>query len=302
MTNLNNKPHIPRKQLIILALILIGVFLFQIFFSGYLPGKQGDFNGARAYDDILYQLSLGPRFPGSKGHEKIVSWISNSLPHEGWMVEIQKGQMDGQEIENIIARKGSGSRWIILGAHYDTRQHADQDPDPERRKEAVPGANDGASGVSVLMELARSVRIPPDTQVWLVFFDAEDQGGIDGKDWIAGSRYFASRLEGKPDAVVILDMIGDADLNIYREKNSDDSLTTEIWQTASSFGYENYFIDREKHSMLDDHTPFRQKGIPAIVVIDFDYPHWHTTADDANNVSAGSLQVVGDTILAWIQQ
>jgi hypothetical protein len=302
MNDLKNKPPIPRKQLIILALILIGVFLIQIFFSEILPGKQGDFNGARAYDDILYQVSLGPRIPGSKGHEKIVSWISNNLPHEGWIVEIQNGHIDGQEIENIIARKGSGSRWIILGAHYDTRQYADQDPDPDRRKDAVPGANDGASGVAVLMELARSLRIPPDTQVWLVFFDAEDQGGIDGRDWIAGSRYFANRLEGQPDAVVILDMIGDADLNIYREKNSDEALTTEIWQKARSLGYENYFIDREKHSMLDDHTPFLQKGIPAAVIIDFDYPHWHTTNDDVHNVSAGSLQVIGDTILTWIHK
>jgi Zn-dependent M28 family amino/carboxypeptidase len=210
--------------------------------------------------------------------------------------------MGGEPVNNIIARKGSGTRWIILGAHYDTRRFADQDPDLQKRNQPVPGANDGASGVAVLMELSRSLRIPPDTQVWLVFFDAEDQGGIEGRDWIAGSRYFADQLEGQPDAVVILDMIGDADLNIYREKNSDKALTDEIWQTARSLGYESYFIDREKHSMLDDHTPFLQKGIPAAVIIDFDYPHWHTTADDISNVSAGSLQVVGDTILAWIQK
>jgi Zn-dependent M28 family amino/carboxypeptidase len=294
------KPPIPRKQLIIIAVALIAFFLFQIFFSKYLPGKQGDFDGARAYDDIAYQVSFGPRIPGSEGHKKIVSWISNTLPQDGWTVEIQKGRVGNQDVENIIATKGSGARWVILGAHYDTRQFADQDPDEAKKSQPVPGANDGASGVAVLMELARSLPIPPDTQVWLVFFDAEDQGNIAENDWIAGSRYFADQLTGKPDAVVILDMIGDSDLNIYREKNSDQGITNEIWQTAAALGYEEYFISQEKHSMLDDHTPFLQKGIPAVDIIDFDYPYWHTTSDDITNVSAGSLQVVGDTIMAWM--
>lgn len=298
------KQPIPRKQLIILSVVLIGAFIFQFVFSRFLPGSLGDFNGSRAFDDIAYQLSLGPRIPGSQGHEKIVSWISNTLPQSGWDVEIQKGNLSGQDVENIIGKKGSGTKWIILGAHYDTREFADHDPDPASQKEPVPGANDGASGVAVLMELARVLPAPPETRVWLVFFDSEDQGNIGKNDWIMGSRYFAQQLvknEDRPDAVVILDMIGDKDLNIYQEKNSDQTLTAEIWQAAASLGFKEFFIPQDKHSMLDDHTPFIQAGIPAVDIIDFDDPQWHTTSDNLDNVSPESLQVVGDTIMLWLK-
>jgi glutaminyl-peptide cyclotransferase len=294
------KPPVPRKALIILSVVLLAAFAFQILFSKYLPGQKAEFNGARALDDISYQLSLGPRIPGTAGHEKIVSWISNTLPSEGWEVEVQRGDLNNQHVENIIATKGSGSRWVILGAHYDTRQFADHDPDPAKHTLPVPGANDGASGVAVLMELSRILQVPADTRVSLVFFDTEDQGNIESHDWIMGSRYFADHLQGKPDAVVVLDMIGDADLNIYQEMNSDKILTAQIWQAAASLGYQKYFIADVKHSMLDDHTPFLQKGIPAVDIIDFDYPQWHTVSDDLEHVSAGSLQVVGDTIMAWL--
>jgi Zn-dependent M28 family amino/carboxypeptidase len=95
-------------------------------------------------------------------------------------------------------------------------------------------------------------------------------------------------------------MIGDADLNIYLEKNSNPELSAEIWAQAAALGYDEYFINEEKFSMLDDHTPFLENGIPAVDIIDFDYPYWHTTEDTANKVSVESLQIVGDTMLAWL--
>jgi len=153
--------------------------------------------------------------------------------------------------------------------------------------------------VAVLLELART--LPEETQpVWLVFFDAEDNGNIEGWDWILGSRAFAEEIPIEPRAVVIVDMIGDADLNIYLEKNSNIAIRTEIWSTAEALGYGDKFINEEKFSMLDDHTPFLEAGIPAVDIIDFDYPYWHTTQDTPDKVSAESLHAVGDTLYNWI--
>jgi Zn-dependent M28 family amino/carboxypeptidase len=205
-------------------------------------------------------------------------------------------------IRNIVAKRGNGHPWVLLGAHYDSRFVADHDPDPAKQTQPVPGANDGASGVAVLLELARV--LPPDApgQVWLAFLDAEDNGRIEGWDWILGSRALAQQFHGnvdKPDAVVIVDMIGDADLNIYREQNSAPALTDQLWQQAADLGY-TQFINQPKYRMIDDHVPFIEAGIPSVDIIDFDYPHWHTTADTLDKISATSLDAVGDTVQAWL--
>jgi Zn-dependent M28 family amino/carboxypeptidase len=163
----------------------------------------------------------------------------------------------------------------------------------------VPGANDGASGVAVLLELART--LPSDSvPVELVFFDAEDNGDLPGWEWLLGSRAYVAGLKTKPQAAVILDMIGDKDLNIYIENNSDPQLVNSIWAQAGALGFSQQFISKPKYSMLDDHTPFLEAGIPAVDIIDFDYPYWHTAADTADKVSAQSLQVVGQTIWSWV--
>jgi hypothetical protein len=263
------------------------------------------FDGDRAYQDVIHQTDLGPRTPGSQGHAQVINWIQSELREAGWQVEIQESEMLGHPIKNIIAK---GSReivdetpLIILGAHYDTRLVADEDPDPSKRSTPVPGANDGASGVAVLLELARVVPKDLPVAVWLVFFDAEDNGRLPGWDWILGSRAFVSQLEYKPEAVVIVDMIGDADLNIYQERNSDAAINRRIFAKAAELGYTEQFIPTPGHRMLDDHTPFLEAGIPAVDLIDFDYPYWHTTGDTADKVSAQSLQAVGDTILGWLK-
>ena len=259
------------------------------------------FNGQRAYEDVVTQVAFGPRIPGSEGHAKIQEWMQSELIEAGWQVEIQESEALGHPIENLVARRGEDPPQIILGAHYDSRIYADSDPDPAQHKNFVPGANDGASGVAVLLELARS--LPAETvPVWLVFFDAEDNGRIEGWDWILGSREFVSNNPVQPRAVVIVDMIGDADLNIYKELNSNAALTDEIWEVAKNLGYEDKFIPEYKHSMLDDHTPFVQAGITAVDIIDFDYPYWHTVQDTPDKVSAESLKVVGETLEVWVLQ
>ena len=287
--------------LILMVILLItGRFIIQGYNTRTLDEQKPTFNKTRAFQDVVHQVSIGPRTPGSKSHDVLAAWLQQSLIQYGWDAEIQEGNFEGHDLKNVIAKRGEGQPWIILGAHYDSRLVADQDPDPILRTQPVPGANDGASGVAVLMELARVLPVNPDKQIWLVFFDLEDQGRIESYDWILGSQYFVNNLDGTPDAVVIVDMIGDADLNIFYEKNSNPELASEIWQHAADLGYSEQFIPEYKYSILDDHTPFLEKGIPAVDLIDFDYPYWHTTQDTTDKVSADSLQAVGDTIQTWI--
>ena len=275
------------------------------------------FDGQRAYERAAFQVGLGPRPPGSRAHAELVEWIAFEMATLGWQVEVQEETIEGQLVRNIVAKcpqssseadqnqdvgqcTSAGGSIILLGAHFDTRFIAEKDPNPDLRNEPILGANDGASGVAVLMELARVLPKRLDQEVWLVFFDAEDNGGIEGWDWILGSRAFVDGLEEIPEAVVILDMVGDADLNIYLERNSNLDLSLEIWETAASLGYEDRFIPVQKYAILDDHTPFLNAGIPAVDVIDFDYPYHHTSQDTLDKVSPESLEVVGHTIQTWL--
>jgi glutaminyl-peptide cyclotransferase len=267
------------------------------------PSPMSRFDGSRALQDVEHQVSLGPRIPGSSGHDQAISWMREELEDLDWRVEVQETEMLGNPIKNVVAKRDEqnrpGNPWIILGAHYDTRIYADEDPNPELRTLPVPGANDGASGVAVLMELARVLPVDMDLDLWLVFFDAEDNGRIPGWDWILGSRAFVEILEGVPDAVVIVDMVGDRELEIYMEKGSDKELSEEIWGVAADLGY-SQFIHEEKYHILDDHVPFLEAGIRAVDIIDFDYPYWHTTEDTVDKVSAGSLEAVGETLRVWL--
>jgi Zn-dependent M28 family amino/carboxypeptidase len=227
--------------------------------------------------------------------------MRTELESAGWQVEVQESEALGHPVKNVVAKRGDTSPQIILGAHYDSRMFADNDPNPANHTKPVPAANDGASGVAVLLELART--LPKDSvPTWLVFFDAEDNGQIAGWDWLLGSREFVKHNVIQPRAVVVIDMIGDANLNIYKEQNSNTDLTDEIWSTAGRLGYGSNFIAQYKYSMEDDHTPFLEAGIPAVDIIDFDYPYWHTTADTPDKVSAASLEAVGNTLWTWITQ
>jgi Zn-dependent M28 family amino/carboxypeptidase len=261
--------------------------------------KPPGFCGSRAYQDVLSQDAFGPRTPGSIAHAQEVAYIISNLIEAGWQVVVQNLSWEGFRIKNIIAyRDGQDSApTILLGAHYDSRLIADQEQVPEQGK-AVPGANDGASGVAVLLELARS--LPEETvPVWLVFFDAEDNADLDGREGLMGSRAFVANLISPPQAVVIVDMVGDYDLHLYIESNSDIILVKEIWEHASELGYDQ-FIFETKYSIMDDHIPFLAAGIPAVDIIDFDYPSWHTLADTPDKVSPESLHAVGDTLWTWI--
>jgi glutaminyl-peptide cyclotransferase len=258
------------------------------------------FDGRAAFTHVEAQVKLGPRPTGSAAWRATGDYVIAQLNKLGWAVEEQKFEYRETEIRNIIGRKGSGPI-VILGAHYDTRRRADQDK--AASVAPVPGANDGASGVAVLLELARVLDAKKlQNQIWLAFFDAEDNGNLDGWEWTVGSRYMAQNLKVKPVAVIVVDMIGDADQQIYFDQNSDRQWNQRIWAVAAELGYDRYFISQPRWAMFDDHTPFAQRSIPAVDIIDFDYPHWHTTADTLDKISPDSLERVGRTLQVLLME
>jgi glutaminyl-peptide cyclotransferase len=288
------------RNLRIFLFIVAGALLIALAIWGIwlLTRQSVHFDGQRAYQDVVAQVAYGPRVPDSPARARTIAYIGNELRKAGWQAEIQATTWQGISIHNIIASRTDQAPQILLGAHYDSRLLADQDPGPSRNA-PVPGANDGASGVAVLLELARS--LPKDNlPTWLVFFDAEDDGGIAGRDWIMGSQAFVAALTFHPRAAIIVDMVGDADLNIYEEQNSNAALVSEIWGQAASLGFERQFIPTIKYNMEDDHSPFIRAGIPAVDIIDFDYPYWHTAADTPDKVSPKSLEIVGETLRTWL--
>jgi glutaminyl-peptide cyclotransferase len=263
--------------------------------------SAGKFDGTSAFQYVQAQMAIGPRPTGSDAGRKTGDYIVAQLRKYGWQVEEQEFVYRGVPGRNITAKVGDGPV-ALIGAHYDTRRLADNDPDPSLRNEPVPGANDGASGVAVLLELARTLdKERLKNEVWLTFFDAEDNGRLDGWEFIAGSQEMAGRLTEKPEMVIIADMIGDRDQQLYKEQNSNPELVARIWDLAARLGYGEVFLPTAKWSMLDDHTPFLQKGIPAVDLIDFDYPYWHTTQDTTDKVAPESLERVGRVLQVLLE-
>jgi len=257
------------------------------------------FSGGPAYEHVLRQMEFGPRPVGSEASAHTAAYIHSVLGDLGWVVETDDFVFRGTTAANVVAAKGSGPLYI-LGAHYDTRSLADRDlQDPTQ---PVPGANDGASGVAVLLELARV--IDPSAigiQVWLVFFDAEDQGNIGGWPFSVGASHVASDLTEVAEAVIVVDMIGDADQQIFFEGNSDAELMATLWAIADELGYGEHFVPQYRYTIIDDHLPFRQRGLVAVDIIDFDYPYWHTTEDTADKVGPDSLERVGRVLESWLE-
>jgi len=274
--------------------------------------SRPEVNGARAHARVVQQVNLGPRIPGSEGHRVFREWLIAELGNLGARVETQSFEDtvagEPQTIVNVIARWGPrAGRPILLCAHYDTRARADRDPD--RPGEPVPGANDGASGVAVLLEVAELMRIqPPPRAVELAFFDAEDQGRDDTPEtWSRGAhayaRTLAPRLENRtaPVAGFLFDMVGDRDLNIHPEITSvrrASNIAALVLDAAAATGA-RHFHETPKYAVMDDHIPILDAGVPCVDVIDFDYAAWHTTADTPDMVSPESLAEVA-RVAAWL--
>ena len=282
------------------------------------PVQRPAFDAQRAFADLEAQVQMGPRAPGTQGHADIVAWITNALGQQAAQVTTQQFKSEtalgppGHEYDftNIMGQFSGvgGPEVLAVGAHFDTRPVADQDPDPAKRTDPVPGANDGASGVAVLLEIARALKAQtPPRPVLLIFFDAEDSGLSSAPPpyygFCLGSQYLAANMGGaRIDKLILLDMIGDESLAIPKEVNSQNAapqLLDAVFGAARRLGH-SAFEDRTGPRMVDDHLPFIDRGIPAIDLIDFDYPYWHTTSDVPAHCRADSLRQVGDTLLEVI--
>lgn len=275
-----------------------GLAVVALLLAACAPERPRTFSGDQAYAHVLEQCALGPRPTGSLANRAAGDAIIAHLQQWDWAVETQEFPYRGTTVRNIIGRAGSGPV-VIVGAHYDTRRAADME-DPSQ---PVLGANDGASGVAVLMELARTLdKDRLQNEVWLAFFDAEDNGNLDGWEWCVGSKYMAENLTVRPEAMVLVDMVGDADQQFYFEHNSDPALMQDLWQIAATLGYTDTFIAEYRWTVYDDHVPFARQGIPAADIIDFDYPYWHTTRDTPDKVSPQSLERVGRVLETWLER
>jgi len=216
---------------------------------------------------------------------------------------------EGLRMRNLVCRfQPKATRRVLLAAHWDSRPFADLDPDRGKRHQAVLGANDAASGVVVLLELARCLKArPPAFGVDIVLFDGEDwgeQGRLD--EYFLGSRHYARQL-GRPMPVagVLLDMVGDRRLAIPQEPYSLQAapeLMERVWSLAERLGYGHIFLREIGPAVQDDHLPLIQRGVPMIDIIDFDYPEWHTTRDTPAACSAASLEAVGRVVEALLRE
>ena len=272
------------------------------------------FDGTRAFDFLLAQTSTGPRNVNSPGHQACLTYLQSTLTTLADRVRLQQFDQVGYHgellhLSNVIATfdPGAASR-ILLCAHWDTRPRADRDPDRKKRDTPILGANDGASGVAVLLEIAEILKTtPPPVGVDIVLFDGEDYGREGDNDmYLLGSRYFASKKQ--PDYIprfgILLDMIGDKDLEIPKEQSSvryAPDVVQLIWDTARELGVEQ-FVDEQGEEIMDDHWPLNNAGIKTVDLIDFNYPdqtnrYWHTTQDTPDHCSAQSLQAVGSVLL-----
>ena len=319
MVKLNNKHGISEvlKQMKKMEAPGLGIILLIFIFGlnfGFCGKSIPDFDGQRALDDLQRQCDFGPRVPGSDASKNCLLFLENELQKSADKVVRQTFQYHDQLrnkyliMTNLLASFNvKSNQRVFLAAHWDSRPVADQDPVAENRDKPIPGANDGASGVAVLLEIARCFQlIKPQIGVDIILFDGEDYGREGYLDeYFLGSRYFAGVMRNyRPRYGILLDMVGDAQLSIPIESFSQEYLpqiVKKIWSTAASLGI--YQFQNELGDYInDDHRMLIDKGIPCIDIIDFNYPdashrYWHTLADTPDKCSSESLQAVGTVLL-----
>jgi Zn-dependent M28 family amino/carboxypeptidase len=275
------------------------------------------FSGAAAYGLVRTQLDFGARVPGTEAHRRAGDWIvaqmrplADTVVVQSWSHVTARG--DTLALRNVLARfRPESADRVLYLAHWDSRPTSDAAADARRRQLPVPGANDGASGVALLIALGQALRAaPPGVGVDLLFVDGEDYGDFGAnQDVLIGSTYFAEHLPSAgyaPLYGVLWDMIGDRDLRIPQELNSvraAPEVVQRVWGVAESLGYGDVFVPETGQAVTDDHVPLIRKGLRVIDVIDLDYAsgagvsYHHTPDDTLDKVSAESLQVVGDVAL-----
>lgn len=288
------------------------------------------FSADSAYLFVQQQVDFGARVPNSAAHKACGDYLENKLREYGAEVTVQRATLtafDGTKLDakNIIgAFNPNVETRILLFAHWDTRPWADHDANENNRKSPVLGANDGASGVGVLLEMARLfAKQKPSVGIDIIFFDAEDYGAPEDKSseenadsWCLGSQYWAKNKH-KPGYRakygILLDMVGAPQAKFHREQISDyyaSHIVDKVWKTAETLGFANYFINQPGGGITDDHLYVNQiAGIPAIDIIQYDPnsktgfgAYWHTANDTMENIDKNTLKAVGETLMHIVYQ
>lgn len=284
------------------------------------------FNQDSAYSFVKRQVDFGPRVPNTKAHNQCLEYLQEKLKSYGAEVIIQKGKgtlynNQSIDIKNIVGSfNPTATHRVLLAAHWDSRPYADQDQDPSKHKTPILGANDGASGVGVLLEIARHLsKMPQNIGIDIVFFDVEDYGqpafhkdrySEDG-GWCIGSKYWAQNphiADYKANYGILLDMVGAPSAKFYKEQYSMQyakGVVDKVWQKAIESGFEGYFINQRGGYIIDDHLPVNEvRKIPMIDIVHYDpntdsgfNRHWHTVKDDMNNIDRNTLYAVGQTVM-----
>lgn len=257
------------------------------------PARVDRFDGERAFRELVRQVELGPRTAGSPVLRRLGRQLARRLPNG-------RREAIGGGLFNVVGEIGSRpprGRAVVVAAHYDTKD--------------IPGfvgANDGAGGTAAVLEIARVMRRMPRPEgappIRFVLFDGEE--ATDDSDFygtgLRGSKAYLARHRREIDALILLDFIADADLSLPREAGSDPALWAKLRAAAIAVGAGRHFPDATRPEILDDHTPFARAGIPAIDLIDFDYPYWHTTQDTPDKLSADSLDAAGEAVVELLRR
>lgn len=276
------------------------------------------FDADSAYSYVAGQVAFGPRVPNTEAHRQCGDWLTSELRRHGAEVTEQRATLkafDGTMLNarNIFGRiNPEAPQRTLLLAHWDCRPWADADPDPANHKKPVDGANDGASGVGVILEIARQLNLADsDLGVDFLFVDAEDWGTEgDEQSWAMGARYFVENPpveKYSPDRAILLDMVGGKDATFYREYYSEQAapdVAAKVWSAAGALGYGDMFFNRIGSAVTDDHVQLILHGIPAIDIIEYHpeadsgfNPRWHTVNDNMEGINPKTLEAVGKTVM-----
>ena len=271
---------------------------------GLLPSQQvapqDGFDGERALALAQDQCDIGPRPAGSPEDWRTADMILEQLQRQGWETAAEEYAVGSKQLRNVAGMAGSEGPLLVIATHYDTRSRSDRDSDPARRTQPTLGANDGASGVATLLELARALDTSRlQLRVWLLFLDGEADAGLAAWDESSGARHF---IEGRhPSAVIYLNMVGATDAQFATVPDATDLLQTQLWRLAKRLGYEDRFIAGPGPIIEDAHTVFLRAGIPTAEIIQSDYPYARTTEDDCDKLDAGTLKDVGALLESYLE-
>lgn len=289
--------------------------------------QSPDFNADSAYAFIQKQVDFGPRVPGTEQHTACGDYLVAKLKEFGADVIEQEAEITHYDGRNLPLRNIIGSyfpekeRRVLLFAHWDTRPFADEETDSLRQRQPILGADDGASGVGVLLEIARQLQqTPTNVGIDIIFFDLEDWGQpnfacsfVSGEWWCLGSQYWSEQPHTpnyKASYGILLDMVGAENATFQKEALSSDvapDVVEKVWSTAANLGYRNYFLNKKYGYITDDHVYVnRHKRAPSINIINLKdtylgfAKHWHTLNDDMRNIDKNTLKAVGQTVLEVI--